>query len=57
MPMPMVKTTVSAIVRVVERTLRILVHSDRMTAPSRYRDDVGAGMVDVMMVMDCFPFP
>ena len=40
MPMPMVRTIVSASVRVVERTLRILVHSDRMTAPSRYRDVV-----------------
>ena len=50
-PIPMVKTTVRKSVLVVERTLRILVHSDRIKAPNRYVGVVGAGKVVVMMVI------
>jgi hypothetical protein len=54
-PMPMVKTTVRAKVRVVERTLRILFHSDAMTALSRHWDDVGARIEAVMIVVGLVP--
>ena len=50
-PIPMVKTTVRKSVLVVERTLRILVHSDHIKAPNRYVGVVGAGKVVVMMVI------